>query len=170
MGEHILQTLLLSKAVDLERALGVMLEADARQRTLKSQHRDIYDASFHAAGIAQHIQGIYTQIESLLKQAIEQTDGKLPKSETWHQDLIRLASTATADREALLDAAGARSLKEVLGFRHIVRSNYAGELDPPRVFEHIANTVVAVQAAVTGVRQLFDPSDAVPDPAGERDA
>jgi hypothetical protein len=147
-----------------------MLKADARQRTLKSQYPDIYDASFHAAGIAQHIQGIYTQIESLLKQAIEQTDGKLPESETWHQDLIRLASTATADRDPLLDATGARSLKEVLAFRHIVRSNYAGELDPPRVFEHIANTVAAVQAAVTGVRQLFDSSDAAPDPAGERDA
>lgn len=58
MAEHILQRLLLSKAVDLERALELMLEADARQRTLKSQHPDIYDASFHAAGIAQHIQGI----------------------------------------------------------------------------------------------------------------
>lgn len=163
VGDHILQTLLLSKAVDLEQALEVMLEADAKQQKLKAQHPDIYDAPFHAAGIAQHIQGIYTQIESLLKQAIEQTDGKLPKSETWHQDLIRLASTATDDRDPLLDAAGARSLKEVLGFRHIARSNYAGELNPPRVFEHIANTVAAVQAAVTGVRQLFDPSDAPSD-------
>jgi len=60
-------------------------------------------------------------------------------------------------------------LKEVLGFRHIARSNYAGELEPPRVFEHIANTVAAVGAAVTGVRRMFDPSDAPSDRASERD-
>ena len=160
MREPILQTLLLSKAADLERARTSMLDADARQRKLKADHPDAYDEAFHAAGMAQHIQGIYTQIESLIKQALELTDGKLPKSETWHQDLIRVASSSTGDRDALLDAAGARSLKEVLGFRHMARSNYAGELDPPRVFEHIANTVAAVEAAVNGVRQMFDSPDA----------
>lgn len=169
VGDHILQTLLLSKAQDLERAMTVMLEADARQAQLKADHPELYDESFHAAGIAQHIQGIYTQLESLIKQAIEQTDGKLPKSETWHQDLIRLASTATSDRDPLLDAAGAKSLKEVLGFRHIARSNYAGELDPPRVFEHIPNTTTAVRAAVTGIRQLFGPPDVPSNQMGERE-
>lgn len=168
VAEHILQTLLLSKAQDVERAVAVMLDADAKQRAVKAQHPESYDESFHAAGIAQHIQGIYTQIEGLIKQAIEQTDGKLPKSETWHQDLIRLAATSTDDREPLVDAAGARSLKEVLGFRHMARSNYAGELDPPRVFEHIANTVAAAGAAVSGVRRMFDPSGVPPDHASER--
>ncbi|OUM00100.1 hypothetical protein A8M77_23245 [Variovorax sp. JS1663] len=160
MGDHVLETLLLSKAVELERALGVMLEADARQQGLKSQHPAIYDTSFHAAGITQHIQCISTQIESLLTQAVEQTAGKLPVSESWHQDLIHLASTATDDREPLLDAAGAKCLKEALEFRHIAWSNYAGDLNPPRVFEHIAITVAPVKAAVTGVRQLFDSSAA----------
>jgi hypothetical protein len=155
MGEHVVQTLLLSKAVDLERAMTLMLDAEARQQKLKASHPDAYDEPFHAAGIAQHIQGIYTQIESLIKQTIELTDGKLPKSETWHQDLIRLASTAAPDRDPLLDADGARNLKALLGFRHIARSNYAGELDAPRVFEHIATTAAAVRATVNGVRRMF---------------
>ena len=145
-----------------------MLEAEARQQKLKADHPDAYDASFHAAGIAQHIQGIYTQIESLIKQAIELTDGKLPKSETWHQDLIRLAGTATPDRDPLLDADGARSLKAVPGFRPIARSNCAGELEPLRFFEHIATTTAAVRSAATGVRQMFESSEAPPHQEGRR--
>jgi len=162
--EHAFQALLLSKAVDLERAMATLQDAEAKQLRLKSNHPDGYDEAFHAAGIAQHIQGIYTQLESLLKQVIEQTDGMLPKSETWHQDLIRLASMRTEDRSPLIDAAGARSLKSVLGFRHVARSNYVGELDPARVFEHIPDTGAAVAAVVAGVRQLFEPPEAPTDP------
>lgn len=168
MSDHVFQSLLLSKIDDLELALQHMLDAEQRQQQLKIQFPSAYDASFHAAGIATHIQGIYTQIESLLKQAIEATDGRLPKSETWHQDLIRLAGMAIAgERGPLLDADGVKSMKAVLGFRHKVRSNYAGELDPERVFEHIPNTVSAVQAAAAGIRELFNPSEA---PPVERDA
>ncbi|MDN8617169.1 hypothetical protein [Variovorax ginsengisoli] len=163
MGDHVFQLLLLSKANDLELALGHMLDAEERQQQLKIQFPAAYDANFHAAGIATHIQGIYTQIESLLKQAIEATDGRLPKSETWHQDLIRVAGMAIpGERGALLDADGVKSMKAVLGFRHKVRSNYAGELDPERVFEHIPNTVSAVQAAAGGIRELFEPPETPP--------
>lgn len=94
------------------------------------------------------------------RQVIEQTDGKLPKSETRHQDLIRLASMPTQDRGPLIDAAGAKSLKSVLGFRHVARSNYVGELEPARVFEHISTIEAAVAAVVVGVRQLFEPPEA----------
>jgi hypothetical protein len=160
VAEQVMQTLLLAKAADIEAAMARMRDAEAKQRRLKTDLPDAYDEAFHAAGIAQHIQGIYTQIESLIKQSLEMTDGKLPKSETWYRDLIRLASTPTHDRNALVDAAGAKNLKEVLGFRHIARSNYAGELDPPRVFEHIATTAAAVEATVTGVRQMFESPEA----------
>lgn len=170
MSEHAFQTLLLSKVADLERAKAALQDAEAKQQRLKSSFPQAYDEEFHAAGIAQHIQGIYTQLESLLKQVIEQTDGKLPKSETWHQDLIRLASIATEDRSPLIDAAGARSLKAVLGFRYVARSNYVGELEPARVFDHLPNTEAAVAAVVAGVRQLFEPTEAPTDRSIERDA
>jgi len=169
VSEHALQTLLLSKAADLERAMAALQDAEAKQQRLKSNHPQVYDEAFHAAGIAQHIQGIYTQLESLLKQVIEQTDGKLPKSETWHQDLILLASMPTEDRSPLIDAAGARSLKSVLGFRHVARSNYVGELDPARVFEHIPNADAAVAAVIAGVRQLFEPPATPTDRVAEGD-
>jgi hypothetical protein len=140
-----------------------MLDAERRQQQLKLKFPGAYDASFHAAGIATHIQGIYTQIESLLKQAIEATDGRLPKSDTWHQDLIRLAGMPIAgERGPLLDADGVKSMKAVLGFRHKVWSNYAGELFPERVFEHIPNTVSAVQASAGGIRELFSSPETPP--------
>lgn len=161
MGDHVFQSLVLSKIEELEQALAHMLNAEQKQQQLKLQFPGVYDASFHAAGIATHIQGIYSQIESLLKQVIEATDGRLPKSETWHQDLIRLAGMTIAnERGPLLDAEGVKSMKAVLGFRHRVRSNYAGELDPVRVFEHIPNAVSAVQAAAAGIRELFRPLEA----------
>ena len=160
MGDHVFESLVLSKIEDLELALAHMLNAEQKQQQLKLQFPGAYDANFHAAGIATHIQGIYTQIESLLKQAIEATDGRLPKSDTWHQDLIRLAGmTIAGERGPLLDADGVKSMKAVLGFRHRARSNYAGELDPARVFEHIPNTVSAVQAAAAGIRELFRPPE-----------
>ena len=167
MTDRVLQSLLLSKVEDIELALREMLAADYKQQQLKILLPSAYDASFHAAGIATHVQGIYTQIESLLKQTIESTDGKVPKSESWHQDLIRLAGMPiVGERGALLDADGVQCMKALFGFRHRVRSNYATHLDPARVFEHIPNTVSAVRAASEGIREIFVAPDK---PSAERD-
>ncbi len=160
MSDNALQALLLAKVADLERGMAALREAEANQQRLKLNHPDAYDEAFHAAGIAQHIQGIYTQVEGVLKQVIEQIDGKLPKSETWHQDLIRLAGTPTDDRGPLIDATGAKHLRAVLGFRHVARSNYVGSLEPARVFEHIPNIAASVEAVVAGVRHLLEPPEA----------
>lgn len=124
------QALLLAKAADIERAVSALQDAKAKQQRLKAMRPEVYDEPFHAAGIAQHLQGICAQLESLLKLVIENTDGTLPMGETWHQDLVRRASMPTARRVALIDAAGAKGLASAFGFRHAAESNHVAELDP----------------------------------------
>ena len=140
-----------------------MLDANIHQEKNRIHAPSAYDEMFHAVGIAAYIQGIYTNTESLLKQALEITDGKIPKGDSWHQDLIRLAGIRIDGvRVAFLDAEGMKSMRQALAFRHVVRSNYGDQLQPQRVFEQIPVTVAAVDSVAEGIRQVFFPAPAPP--------
>lgn len=156
MADHALKTILLSKLMEVEGAMLALQRMNQQQEMVKAQFPLAYSIDVHAASVSNHVQGAYTQAEGLLKQVLELTDGKIPKSETWHQDLIRLAGTKVPGvREALLDEQGMQSMRAALGFRHVVRSNYAGSLDPDRVFEQISNLEAATNAVAEGIRELL---------------
>lgn len=167
MNESAAHYILLSKADDLACALASLLDAHARQERLMRELHSVYNEAFHAAGIAQHIQGIGSQLAGLLQQSLEQTDGYMPKSDTFHQDLIRLASMGTSDRAPLIDDAGARHIKATFLFVHEVQSpftSFVGDLEPSRVFQQIPTVAGAVQATVAGIRRMWRRTAAAPSP------
>lgn len=158
MNESAAHYILLAKADDLECALASLLNAHARQERLMKELHSLYDEAFHAAGIAQHVQGIDSQLAGLLQQSLEQTDGYMPKSDTFHQDLIRLASMGTSDRASLIDDAGARHIKATFLFIHEVQApfaSFAEDFEPSRVLQQIPNVEGAVQATVAGIRRMW---------------
>lgn len=155
MNTNAVHYILSSKADDLERALASLHAAQARQERVKVTLPDAYDDAFHAAGVAQHIQGISSNLACLLNQAIEQTDGEIPKSETWQQDLVRLAVVGTSKRAPLIDDVGANHIARAFQFVLEIQSPFAADIEPSRVFQQIPNVDSAVQAAVTGVRRML---------------
>lgn len=149
------QALLLLEATDLEIAMGAVMDADAKQQQLKAAHPTFYDETIHAAGIAQHLGGIAAQMERLLNQAIELTDGPLVMCATRNDDLICLASAPSDDRVALIDPTGARCLKSVLGRRNGAASNDMFGPEGARVLERISDTAIAAASVVAGIRRLL---------------
>jgi hypothetical protein len=144
------------KLAELEAATLILQEKHEQQLGLKKKALELYDVQTHAAAMSSFIQGAYTQAESLIKQVIEVVDGtQLGNSDTWHRDVILIASSCTDDRGPLVDELTARAMQDVFSFRHVVRANYANSLDSDRVFEHVENMDLVTKGLSAGLRELF---------------
>ena len=99
----------------------------------------------HVAGLAQSIAQAYTRIEGLLNFVARQVDADPVTGESWHRMLARVQRPRTGMRPAVISAASSEELRELLSFRHVVRSHYPSELEEERVREHFARLVRATR-------------------------
>lgn len=67
------------------------------------------------------LHSFYTEIEKILKLIALDLDEQIPASESWHRDLLKQMTTATAKRPAVITTALAPRLAELLAFRHLFR-------------------------------------------------
>jgi hypothetical protein len=137
VSQHPVFVLVDLKLRDLEQALQHMNDVQAHQETLKTNHPALYNETVHAQALATNLQAIYTKVEGLLGDMIKEIDGDLPRTESWHKDLLLLCAAPNAPRPAILSRATYDDLTELLGFRHVVRSRYASELRPADVFKNV---------------------------------
>ena len=79
----------------------------------------------------------YTGIERCLLQIVRVLHGGTPEGADWHRRLLDRLTQPTERRPALLSAATARSLGQLLGFRHVVHHLYADDLDPLQVQQRL---------------------------------
>jgi predicted transcriptional regulator len=86
---------------------------------------------------ALRLQSLYTGIERCLLQIVRVLNGGSPEGADWHRRLLDRLTQPTERRPALLSAATARSLGQLLGFRHVVRHLYADDLDPLQVRQRL---------------------------------
>ena len=82
---------------------------------------------------ALRLQSLYAGIERCLVQIVRVLNGGPPDGADWHRRLLDRMTVPTEVRPALLDAATARGLAELLRFRQVVRHLYAYELEPDQV-------------------------------------
>ncbi|MCH9714898.1 MAG: hypothetical protein K0U63_10190 [Cyanobacteria bacterium] len=82
---------------------------------------------------ALRLQSLYTGIERCLVQIVRVLNGGPPDGADWHRRLLDRMTVSTEVRPALLDAATAKGLAELMRFRHVVRHLYAYELEPDQV-------------------------------------
>lgn len=121
---------------ELDLAVYTSREDNAHQIHLRRDLPNEYVERQHVAILASNIQGVYTKTESLFSFIIENAEGKVPKNDSWHSILLTLAaSPIDGIRSEIISKKTFAGLKEVLGFRHVVRSNYIHELNPVRTFE-----------------------------------
>lgn len=97
------------------------------------------------AGVAQIVQSIYTAAESLLLKVATSIDGGAPpKDENWHAALLsRMSRAFPTRRPAVLSATSLAAMNRLRAFRHVVRNNYAHELDHERLLDNV-NVAIAL--------------------------
>lgn len=84
--------------------------------------------------IALNLQSFYTAVERILIAIAKEIDGVIPKEENWHQALLKqMAVEIPGVRQSVLAIQTQQGLDEFLRFRHVVRSNYAHQLDPEQL-------------------------------------
>jgi hypothetical protein len=158
MSQHPVFVLVDIKLRDLEQALRHMNEIQAQQDVLRTTHPPLYNEAVHAEALATNLQAIYTKVEGLLGDLLKEIDGDLPRTESWHKDLLLLAASPNAPRPAILSQATYDDLTELLGFRHVVRSRYASELRPADVFKNLTTArraLASFNADIASFRSQF---------------
>lgn len=87
------------------------------------------------AAIGTFLHNIYNGIENILKQILKAKDVEIPKSDTWHKDLLNLSVSLEIVSERLSD-----KLYEYLTFRHFFVHAYGFMLDETHL-EDLSNNI-----------------------------
>lgn len=108
------------------------------------------------AGAAQMVQSIYTAAENLLLKVAASIDGGAPpRDENWHAALLsRMSRPFPMRRAALLSAASLAAMNQLRAFRHVVRNNYAHELDRGRLLDNVKVAIALLPALAADVDAL----------------
>lgn len=87
------------------------------------------------AAIGTFLHNIYNGIENILKQILKAKDVEVPKSDTWHKDLLNLSVSMGIISEGLSD-----ELYEYLTFRHFFVHAYGFMLEETHL-EDLADNI-----------------------------
>lgn len=103
---------------------------------------------------ALRLQSCYTGIERCFVLLVRVLNGGTPDGADRHRRLLERLAIATDVRPAVLRADTARSLGELLRFRHVVRHLYTYDLDAEQV-ERLLELVQTLWPEVTGELDAF---------------
>ena len=138
MSAHPVFLIVRAKLADAARAVEHMNQVHAQQLALRAAHPALYSSAVHVESLVTNVQGIYTQLESVLKTLADTIDGYTPSGEAWHRDLLLQASAASDNRPAMIRSATMEGMTELLKFRHAVRHSYPSALRQEDVFRNVA--------------------------------
>lgn len=143
----------------IEGELIFMRESIERITTLRDQAETIIDIALIPA-LAGYISDFYNGCERISERVAIMLDGRLPKGENWHQQLLeQVAEPGGHHRPPLWQGALLLQLNEYRSFRHVERHRYRIELQKDRVFalaEDILPVFERIQAAVEHFNQWLD--------------
>jgi len=82
------------------------------------------------------MQSYYTGAERIFYEIAKEIDGDVPTGADWHKQLLeQLSVEIPTVRQAVLSEVTLVDLDEFRRFRHVVRSNYAHNLNPDLVIQ-----------------------------------
>lgn len=113
---------------NVEKALGNLRDAMGRREK----------SVVELAAIATFIHNIYNGIENILKQVLKTKGTEIPKSDTWHKDLLNLSVSLGIIPEKL-----SNDLYEYLTFRHFFVHAYGFMLEEAHL-ENLAKNITNV--------------------------
>ena len=117
----------------IEQELTKIQESVAQVQRLLTKVQQTGDQDYVGA-IALHLHSFYSGLERIFYTVAKSIDNSVPEGEDWHQQLLtQMLFPIPNVRPALIGRQVYQELNEFRGFRHVVRSNYAYELEPARV-------------------------------------
>jgi hypothetical protein len=137
--------------------LEINREFEIMQRKMRrfESAEDSEDKDSHMRAIAGCIHGIYTGMEKILKDLINQFDGVLPSGDDWHIQLLRRAKYPNEGvRAALISEETFISLETLRGFRHVFRGRYHTNLIPELIIERANKTLEAYPKFLDDIEQF----------------
>ena len=109
---------------------------------------------------ALNLQGAYTGLERLFEQIARHIDGSRPGGKNWHQQLLKqMAFEQDSIRPAVISHKSLEYLDEWRRFRHLVRHNYASELEAAkieRLIDDIGDRFSQISAELIAFAQFLE--------------
>jgi hypothetical protein len=81
------------------------------------------------SAVAAMLHSFYSGVENIFKRIAYEIDNNIPKSVTWHTDLLLQMSNPTALRQSVISQKMVTMLLEYLNFRHFFRHAYTMQLE-----------------------------------------
>ncbi len=107
--------------------------------------------------IALLLHSYYNGVERIFYVVAQSIDKSVPQGEDWHQQLLTQMTLPIPNiRPALIGEQAYEELNEFRGFRHVVRSNYAFDLEPERVVALAEKLSVGSQAFLVDCQQFCE--------------
>lgn len=151
-----LQETIFSSLDTADLAVDGMVQDHAAFLDLAASKVAAYRDSMHASSLAAHIQGIYTNLESILERAVKAYDGSMPNNSNWHVALLNAAAAASEKRPAITSIQTDSHLRELRGFRHVVRTRYGHMLDLAQTLPKLEHARLAVTLLRSDFVAFFD--------------
>lgn len=121
-------------ATDIELELGRLGQLeDAIARVRQEIDRNPALSAILYESLALKLHNFYTGCERIFQLIASELNGSLPSSFDWHKRLLNRMGVEREGLPPVLSAETVQSLREYLGFRHIVCNLYGFELDAERV-------------------------------------
>ena len=102
------------------------------------------------SAIAVFLHNIYNGIENILKQTLKTKDIQIPKSETWHKDMLNLSVEVGIISKDLSD-----ELYEYLTFRHFFIHAYGFMIEEPLLENLVVNIPRIWAVFIDEVKKFF---------------
>ena len=83
--------------------------------------------------LALKLHNFYTGCERIFQLIASELNGGIPSGDDWYRRLLERMSLSREEMPPVLQEETAKSLREYLGFRHVVRNIYGFELDLERL-------------------------------------
>jgi hypothetical protein len=106
---------------------------------LLSRSRAATPSTDEVPAIAAILHSFYTGVEGIFKRIATEVDGKAPRGEFWHADLLEAMSRHLPQRPAVISRELNESLQEYMDFRHVFRHAYTFELRWPKMAPLVKN-------------------------------
>jgi hypothetical protein len=84
--------------------------------------------TYETIALGKLLQDVYTGIERILRSKLETHDIKIPKTESWHKEVLLTSRQKSIISESQFDA-----FRKLLVFRHMQIHGYGYMLDEPRL-------------------------------------
>lgn len=143
----------------IEQELGQIQEAVTQTQRLicklpQNQDEELRNAI--VAAIALNMQSYYTGAERIFSEIAKEIDRDVPQGSDWHRQLLaQLSIEIPTVRQAVLSEQTIVDLDEFRRFRHVVRSNYAHNLNMDLVIQLSEKLPVCHQNLIQDIQALI---------------